>query len=102
MANARASVPSGHSSAGVNLGDGQVAEGRLDLGLDREPVAVEGGRRDGLAVALAPGEPLVQELGEGHRRPLVPAGADLRHELSFDLLGLFMAARPLPGTWRLT
>jgi hypothetical protein len=30
--------------AGVDLGDGQVPEGRLDLGLDREQVAVQGGR----------------------------------------------------------
>jgi hypothetical protein len=43
----------------------------------------------------SPGEPLVQELGEGHRRPLVPASADLGQELASICLACFMAAQPL-------
>jgi hypothetical protein len=46
------------------------------------------GRGDGLAVALPPAQPLVQELAQGHRRALVLAGGDLSQELGLDLLGL--------------
>ena len=49
----------------VELGESQLAEGRLELGLDDGAVVVERGGGEGLATGLAPGEVDVEELADG-------------------------------------
>src|SRR5262245_45674987 len=56
---------------------------------DRAAVVVQRAWRDGLAGVLAPGKPLVEELGEAHRSGgAMPAGLDLGAQLALALARL--------------
>jgi hypothetical protein len=76
----------------VELGESQLAEGRLELGLDDGPVVVERGGGEGLAAGLPPGEVDVQQLSDGAGAgTAVAAVGDLGAQLGLQALGLALA-----------
>jgi hypothetical protein len=76
----------------VELGEPQLAEGRLELGLDDGPVVVESGGGERLAAVLPPGEVHVQQLPDraGAGAAMAAVG-DLGTEPGLQPLGLALA-----------
>ena len=83
----------------VELGESQLAEGRLELGLDDGPIVVERGGGEGLAAGLPPGEVDVQQLPDrAGAGAAVAAVGDLGAQPGLQALSLTLAL-DLPAIW---